>query len=129
MNLTRNENNGELVGTRAPTNRDLILPAEIIPELESWGITGYGDSPVSPPGSPRDPEDEDDEGGEDITFAPYIIIRGLSFDLLARDLPSYPKKRYAKNATRDKTRNKTVKDMRRRGMLKQPGGASCNQRR
>jgi len=121
------ENN---IGTRVPINRDLILPMsqELEPLLEYWGISTHGspprDSPVSPPCSPRgEADDDDDEDYE--AFTPYIIIRGISFDLLGwREYP-YPKKGYSKIV-----KQKNIgKRMRRHGMLKQPGGSSCNQRR
>jgi len=132
LNRTRAEENGELMGTRSPVNRDLILPVTEIPLLKYWCITGYenslleeGKPPVSPPCSPRSDGAEDGDDGDDIAFVPYIIIHGLWFDLQKRGKPPFPKKRYPKIIKR----KNTVRDMRRRGMLKQPGGSSCNQRR
>jgi len=81
------------------------------------------DPPVSPPSSPRE------EGGGD--YVPeydivYNIVEVKDWVGIYRGETAYQNKRsFRENGKR---RNSSRK-MRRMGKLKQPGGASCNQRR
>jgi hypothetical protein len=76
-------------------------------------------NPVSPPSSPREAGEyvEDDWNYYDI-----VLIRGFRYEFNGKDIAMMNKNRYPRKIKRNK-------DMRRSGMLKQPGGASCDQRR
>ena len=94
----------------------LVRLGVVIPEQD-------GD-PVSPPSSPREVGEEDDDG-----WRYYHICYALEYYY-----DSYPSRR--ENARMNKpVRPRKIKqknkgkEMRRNGRLKQPGGASCNQRR
>ena len=73
--------------------------------------------PFSPPSSPREPGEEEEE-----QWRYYGIFRiyGARYMTYFWVNPYYP---------RTIKQKKTSKGMRRNGRLKQPGGASCNQRR
>mgnify|MGYP006181326711 CR=1 FL=1 len=81
------------------------------------------DLPVSPPSSPREPE----EGGDyipeyDINIVDVIYNTPQSKIIFMYTAPQFSFTKYGK-------RRNISKNMRRMGRLKQPGGASCNQRR
>ena len=84
------------------------------------------DLPVSPPCSPRSDggDDHDDVPGYDIG---YTLLYTLDWHMqfTRRDYAALNKRSCPRNS---KQKN-ISKSMRRLGKLKQPGGASCNQRR
>jgi hypothetical protein len=94
----------------------------ILPILDRDGDRD-GD-PVSPPSSPREPgedEDEDEDVDEEWVWHYHDIIYTFERDRWEKmNKPVRPRKIKQKNKG---------KEMRRNGRLKQPGGASCNQRR
>ena len=91
------------------------------------------DLPVSPPCSPRDPLDGGDEEDDynvddydeyDVEYDLLYVIQ-LSREISRREIMFLNKNNIPKNIKKQRS----SKSMRRMGKLKQPGGASCNQRR
>ena len=88
------------------------------------------DLPVSPPCSPRDPLDEEDDYNVDdydeydVEYDLLYVIQ-LSREISRREIMFLNKNNIPKNIKKQRS----SKSMRRMGKLKQPGGASCNQRR
>jgi len=86
------------------------------------------DLPVSPPCSPRDPLDgggeEDDYDEYDVVYDLLYVLQ-LSREISRREIMFLNKNNIPKNIKKQRS----SKSMRRMGKLKQPGGASCNQRR
>ena len=91
------------------------------------------DLPVSPPCSPRDPLDGGDEEDDynvddydeyDVVYDLLYVLQ-LSREISRREIMFLNKNNIPKNIKKQRS----SKSMRRMGKLKQPGGASCNQRR
>ena len=86
------------------------------------------DLPVSPPCSPRDPldggDEEDDYDEYDVVYDLLYVLQ-LSREISRREIMFLNKNNIPKNIKKQRS----SKSMRRMGKLKQPGGASCNQRR
>ena len=91
------------------------------------------DLPVSPPCSPRDPldggDEEDDYNVDD--YDEYDVVYDLLYvfqfsrETSRQEIMFLNKNSIPKNIKKQRS----SKSMRRMGKLKQPGGASCNQRR
>ena len=84
------------------------------------------DLPVSPPCSPRSDggDDHDDVPGYDMELTLHRVIDWRP--QFTRRESAYQNKR---SCPRNSKQKNISKSMRRLGKLKQPGGASCNQRR
>ena len=112
-------------------------PPACLPDTPLLPILERDDEPVSPPSSPREPgedEDEDEDEDEEWDWHYYDIIyifvhdrwghwgrgRGAAGARARMNNHVHPRKKKQKNKG---------KEMRINGRLKQPGGASCNQRR
>ena len=99
-------------------SRDLIVPMR-------YFLQGHlpREIPVSPPGSPRTRDEEEEEAIQIAHFLPYIIIYAVPVDEIKSNWkPKKTFQRIIKNKS-------TGKQIRRKGIMKQPGGSSCNQRR
>jgi hypothetical protein len=103
------------------------LPPACLPDLPLLPILERDGDPVSPPSSPRVPgEAEDEAEDEEWDWHYYDLIyvhvrwghRGRSRTRMDNQVPPRKIKQKSKG-----------KEMRINGRLKQPGGASCNQRR
>ena len=86
------------------------------------------DLPVSPPCSPRDPldggDEEDDYDEYDVVYDLLYVLQ-FSREISRQEIMFLNKNSIPKNIKKQRS----SKSMRRMGKLKQPGGASCNQRR
>ena len=86
------------------------------------------DLPVSPPCSPRDPLDDGDEEDNypmyDVEYSLLYVFQ-FSRETSRQEIMFLNKNSIPKNIKKQRS----SKSMRRMGKLKQPGGASCNQRR
>ena len=86
------------------------------------------DLPVSPPCSPRDPLDGGDEEDNypmyDVEYSLLYVFQ-FSRETSRQEIMFLNKNSIPKNIKKQRS----SKSMRRMGKLKQPGGASCNQRR
>lgn len=96
----------------------------------SWSeVTKKRDrNPISPPSSPREAVEDDEEDWDYYEVVEDRMCYGNNFYKDHTDIYMMNKKRLTKNIKRQ-TKIKRQTYMRRNGSLKQPGGASCDQRR
>ena len=106
-------------------------PPACLPDTPLLPILERDDEPVSPPSSPREPgedEDEDEDEDEEWDWHYYDIIYTFVHDRWGHWGRSRARMNNHVRPRKIKQKNKG-KEMRINGRLKQPGGASCNQRR
>jgi hypothetical protein len=104
------------------------LPPACLPDLPLLPILERDGDPVSLPSSPREPgEDEDEAEDEEWDWHYYDIIYIFVHDPCGHRTRS--RARMNNHVRPRKIKQKKSKEMRINGRLKQPGGASCNQRR
>ena len=82
------------------------------------------DHPVSPPCSPRELGEGDDYPEYDINYSLLYVFEWPRY-ISQQEISFWNKQSIPKNIKKQSS----TKRMRRMGKLKQPGGASCNQRR
>jgi hypothetical protein len=124
--------NGQVVeeGWQNTIYTDVLVNGRVLPAVWESRLVPVipPDLPVSPPCSPRDPldggDEEDDYDEYDVVYDLLYVLQ-LSREISRREIMFLNKNNIPKNIKKQRS----SKSMRRMGKLKQPGGASCNQRR
>jgi hypothetical protein len=124
--------NGQVVeeGWQNTIYTDVLVNGRVLPAVWESRLVPVipPDLPVSPPCSPRDPldggDEEDDYDEYDVVYDLLYVLQ-LSREISRREIMFLNKNSIPKNIKKQRS----SKSMRRMGKLKQPGGASCNQRR
>ena len=124
--------NGQVVeeGWQNTIYTDVLVNGRVLPAVWESRLVPVipPDLPVSPPCCPRDPldggDEEDDYDEYDVVYDLLYVLQ-LSREISRREIMFLNKNNIPKNIKKQRS----SKSMRRMGKLKQPGGASCNQRR
>ena len=124
--------NGQVVeeGWQNTIYTDVLVNGRVLPAVWESRLVPVipPDLPVSPPCSPRDPLDGgDEEDNYNVYDVVYDLLYVFQFsrETSRQEIMFLNKNSIPKNIKKQRS----SKSMRRMGKLKQPGGASCNQRR
>ena len=100
-------------------------PREMVYEVKYF----IADLPVSPPSSPR-PDGGDGHPVYDFEYTLLHVFDTVIWPFTRSETAYRNKRSFPRNIKQKNIKQKNIsKSMRRMGKLKQPGGASCNQRR